>query len=211
MIGQTISHYRIKAKLGEEGMGAVYTAEDLTLGREVALKLLPDALASDAQARRWLLKEAKLASRLNHPHIATIYEVNDSEGTLFLAMELVSGNTLKYILRRGALGPIQLLEIARQIADGLSEAYWAGVIHHDIKPGNIMLDSRSRVRILDFGLAALTGRDRSVSETEDTFTRTSAQLARAAQCRTWRQSNCVARLRTTAPTSFPSVCCCMNV
>ena len=91
MIGQTILHYRIKAKLGEGGMGAVYSAEDLKLGREVALKFLPESLASDAQARRRLLKEAKLASRLNHPHIATIYEVNESGGTPFLAMELVSG------------------------------------------------------------------------------------------------------------------------
>ena len=105
MIGQTILHYRIKAKLGEGGMGAVYSAEDLKLGRDVALKFLPESLASDAEARRRLLKEAKLASRLNHPHIATIYEVNESEGTPFLAMELVSGETLKQVLQRGALEP----------------------------------------------------------------------------------------------------------
>jgi len=178
MIGQTISHYRIKAKLGEGGMGAVYGAEDLKLGREVALKFLPETLASDAQARHRLLKEAKLASRLNHPHIATIYEVNDSEGTPFLAMELVSGEPLKQVLRRGALQPARLLEIARQIAEGLREAHQAGVIHHDIKPGNIMLDSRSRVKILDFGLAVLTGRERSAGETEETFiTRTSVQAS----------------------------------
>ena len=177
MIGQTISHYRIKAKLGEGGMGAVYRAEDLKLGREVALKFLPDALAPDAQARDRLLKEARLASRLNHPHIATIYEVNDSEGTTFLAMELVEGETLKQVLRRGALEPTQLLEIARQIGEGLREAHQAGVVHHDIKPGNIMLDSRSRVKILDFGLAVLT-RERSTGETEETFvTRTSTQAS----------------------------------
>jgi len=175
MIGQTILHYRIKAKLGEGGMGAVYSAEDLKLGREVALKFLPESLASDAQARRRLLKEAKLASRLNHPHIATIYEVNESGGTPFLAMELVSGETLKQVLHRGAMEPTHLLEVARQIAEGLSEAHQAGVIHHDIKPGNIMFDSRARVKILDFGLAVLAGRDRSAAETEETFfTRTSA-------------------------------------
>ena len=178
MTGQTISHYRIKAKLGEGGMGAVYRAEDLKLGREVALKFLPEAMAPDAQARDRLLKEAQLASRLNHPHIATIYEVNDSEGTTFLAMELVAGETLKQILRHGALEPTQLLEIARQIGEGLREAHQAGVIHHDIKPGNIMLDSRSRVKILDFGLAVLTSRERSAGETEETFvTRTSAQAS----------------------------------
>jgi len=127
MIGLTISHYRIKSKLGEGGMGAVYSAEDLKLGRDVALKFLPETLASDANARRRLLVEAKLASRLNHPHIATIYEVNDSEGAPFLAMELVQGETLKQVLNRGALEPTQLLEIARQIAEGLREA----VVHED--------------------------------------------------------------------------------
>jgi serine/threonine protein kinase/tetratricopeptide (TPR) repeat protein len=178
MIGLTISHYRIKSKLGEGGMGAVYSAEDLKLGRDVALKFLPETLASDAHARRRLLVEAKLASRLNHPHIATIYEVNDSEGAPFLAMELVHGETLKQVLNRGALEPIQLLEIARQIAEGLREAHQAGVIHHDIKPGNIMLDSRSRVKILDFGLAVLTGRERSGDETVENFvTRTSTQAS----------------------------------
>jgi serine/threonine protein kinase/tetratricopeptide (TPR) repeat protein len=178
MIGQTISRYRIKAKLGEGGMGAVYAAEDLKLGREVALKFLPETLASDAQARYRLLKEAKLASRLNHPRIATIYEVNDSEGAPFLAMELVSGETLKQVLRGGTLEPTQLLEVARQIAEGLCEAHQAGVIHHDIKPGNIMLDSRSRVKILDFGVAVPTGRERSGGETEEVFiTRTSTQAS----------------------------------
>ena len=178
MIGQTISHYRIKAKLGQGGMGAVYRAEDLKLGREVALKFLPEALAADAQARDRLVKEAQLASRLNHPHIATIYEVNDSEGTTFLAMELVAGETLKQVLHGGALAPTQLLEIARQSGEGLREAHQAGVIHHDIKPGNIMLDSRSRVKILDFGLAVLTDRERSADETEAAFvTRTSAQAS----------------------------------
>ena len=144
----------------------------------MALKFLPEAMAPDAQARDRLLKEAQLASRLNHPHIATIYEVNDSEETTFLAMELVAGETLKQILRHGALEPTQLLEVARQIGEGLREAHQAGVIHHDIKPGNIMLDSRSRVKILDFGLAVLTSRERSAGETEETFvTRTSAQAS----------------------------------
>jgi len=178
MIGQTVSHYRIKAKLGAGGMGAVYRAEDLKLGREVALKFLSEPLAGDAQARLGLLKEARLASRLNHPNIAAIYEVNDSEGTPFLAMELVLGEPLKDVLRRGALEPTQVLEIARQIAEGLDEAHQAGVIHHDIKPANIMLDSRSRVKILDFGLAALAGRERFEGETEETFiTRASVEAS----------------------------------
>ncbi len=176
MVGQTISHYRIVAKLGEGGMGAVYHAQDLRLGREAALKFLPAGMAVDPQARKRLLKEAQAASRLNHPNIATIYEVNESEELPFIAMELVNGESLKQILQRGALSPQQLLDIARQIAEGLQEAHRAGVYHRDIKPANIMLDSKARVKILDFGLATLAGRERALGETEDTFvTRTYTQ------------------------------------
>ena len=176
MIGQTISHYRIHAKLGEGGMGAVYRAEDLTLGRDVALKFLPADTAADSQARKRLLKEAQAASRLNHPNIATIYEVNATESTPFISMELVIGKTLKETLLHAALTPAQFVSTARQIAEGLREAHRSGVYHRDIKPGNIMLDSRSRVKILDFGLAELSRRERTVGETEETFaTRTSTQ------------------------------------
>jgi non-specific serine/threonine protein kinase len=176
VIGQTISHYRISAKLGEGGMGAVYRAQDLSLGREVALKFLPADMVADPQARKRLLKEAQAASRLNHPNIATIYEVNEGENAPFISMELVTGQTLKEILPRGGLAPARFLDIARQIAEGLQEAHRAGVYHRDIKPGNIMLDPRSRVKILDFGLAALAGHERAASETEETFvTRTSTQ------------------------------------
>src|SRR5256884_2230216 len=117
-------------------------------------------MAVDRQASERLLKEAQAASRLNHPSIATIYEVNESEELPFIAMELVNGESLKQILQRGALAPQQLLDIARQIAEGLHEAHRAGVYHRDIKPANIMLDSKARVKILDFGLATLAGRDR---------------------------------------------------
>jgi serine/threonine protein kinase/Flp pilus assembly protein TadD len=157
-------------------MGAVYRAQDLTLGREIALKFLPAEMAADPQARKRLLKEAQAASRLNHPSIATIYEVNESEDQSFIAMELVTGSTLKQILQRGALDPAQFLDIARQVAEGLQEAHDAGVFHRDIKPANIMLDGKSRVKILDFGIASLARRDRSTGETEETFaTRTSTQ------------------------------------
>jgi non-specific serine/threonine protein kinase len=176
LIGQTISHYRIHAKLGEGGMGAVYRAEDLTLGRDVALKFLPADTATDPQARKRLLREAQAASRLNHPNIATIYEVNATENTPFISMELVIGETLKETLLRAALTPAQFVSTARQIAEGLWEAHRSGVYHRDIKPGNIMLDSRSRVKILDFGLAELTRHERTLGETEETFaTRTSTQ------------------------------------
>ncbi|MDQ1450738.1 MAG: eukaryotic-like serine/threonine-protein kinase [Acidobacteriaceae bacterium] len=176
MIGQTISHYRIHAKLGEGGMGAVYRAEDLTLGRDVALKFLPADTAADPQARKRLLKEAQAASRLNHPNIATIYEVNATENTPFISMELVIGETLKQTLLHAAPTPAQFVSTARQIAEGLREAHRSGVYHRDIKPGNIMLDSRSRVKILDFGLAELGRHERTLGETEETFaTRTSTQ------------------------------------
>lgn len=175
-IGQTIAHYRIHAKLGEGGMGAVYRAEDLSLGRQVALKFLPADMVANAQAGKRLLKEAQAASRLNHPNIATIYEVNEWENAPFISMELVTGQTLKQILPRGGLAPARFLDIARQIAEGLQEAHRAGVYHRDIKPSNIMLDSRSRVKILDFGLAAIARHERAAGETEETSaTHTAAQ------------------------------------
>ena len=176
MIGQTISHYRILAKLGEGGMGAVYRAQDLTLGRVVALKFLPVDAAADPQARKRLLKEAQAASHLNHPGIGTIYEVNESESSPFIAMELVPGATLKQMLQHGALETRQFPDVAWQIAEGLQEAHCAGVFHGDIKPANIMLDARSRVKILDFGLATLAQRDHVAGETEETWaTGTSTQ------------------------------------
>jgi len=169
VIGQTISHYRILAKLGEGGMGAVYRAQDVTLGREVALKFLPPKTEADPQARTRLLQEAKTASQLNHPNIATIYEVNESESLPFMAMELVTGATLKRILDNGRLEATQFLDIARQMAEGLQEAHRAGVFHGDIKPANIMLDARSHVKILDFGLATLSQQDRVTDGTEETL------------------------------------------
>ena len=174
--GARLGPYRIESKLGEGGMGVVYRARDLSLGREVALKLLPADMVADPQARKRLLKEAQAASRLNHPNIATIYEVNEWENVPFISMELVTGQTLKQILSRGGLSPAQFLGIARQIAEGLQEAHRKGVYHRDIKPGNIMLDSRSQVKILDFGLAVIAWHERGAGETDESFsTRTVTQ------------------------------------
>lgn len=169
MIGQTVSHYRITAKLGEGGMGAVYQAEDLKLQRPVALKFLTSELAAEPQGRQRLLMEARAASRLNHPNIATIYEVGETENLLFIAMELISGETLKDIMRRGVLPASQLLDLARQIAEGMNEAHQVGVLHRDIKPGNIMLQGGRRVKILDFGLAVVTDRQKKSQEDTDEF------------------------------------------
>ncbi len=169
LTGKTISHFRIAGKLGAGGMGEVYRAADLKLQRDMALKFLPAELAADEQARERLVKEARAASRLNHPNIATIYEVDEADGVPFIAMELVQGESLRDILRRRPIAPAQLLDIARQIAEGLQEAHQGGVLHRDIKPANIMLDARGRVKILDFGLAAMAVVERAPDEAEDQF------------------------------------------
>ncbi len=169
MIGQTVAHYRITAKLGEGGMGAVYRADDLRLKRAVALKFLPAEAAADKLYRQRMLNEARVASQLNHPHIGTVYEISEEGESPFIAMELVSGESLKDMLRRGPLPPDSLAELARQIAEGLQEAHQAGVTHRDIKPANIMVDARRRVKILDFGLAVMSERGRGAGETVEAF------------------------------------------
>jgi serine/threonine protein kinase/Flp pilus assembly protein TadD len=176
MIGQTISHYRILDKLGEGGMGAVYRAEDLILHREVALKFLPQGAAIDREARARFLLEAQAASRLNHPNIATIYELNADEDEPFIAMELVAGETLRDHLRRSTPNSEFVLRTARAIADGLREAHARGVVHHDIKPANVMLPARSSVKILDFGLSELARPEHTAAGSEEaTLTRMATQ------------------------------------
>jgi serine/threonine protein kinase len=176
MIGKSIGHYRVLGKLGEGGMGVVYRARDEKLDREVALKFLPPELASNREARQRLLQEARAASRLSHPNIATIYEVGEADGTPFIALELVSGESLKQVIERGRLPRPRLGEIVRQIAAGLNEAHQAGVLHRDIKPGNIMVDAKGRVKILDFGLAVIAARERGPEETAENYiTRTATQ------------------------------------
>jgi len=155
VIGQTLSHYRILSQLGQGGMGVVYEAEDTRLGRRVAIKVLPTEACCDAQAMERFLREARIVSSLNHPHICTLHDIGEHEGEQFMVMELIEGESLKARIARGPLPVDDVLELGLQMADALDAAHARGVVHRDIKPANLFVTSRGQIKVLDFGVAKL--------------------------------------------------------
>ena len=167
MIGRVVSHYEILAKLGEGGMGVLYKARDSRLDRLVALKILRPDKVKDPERRRRFVQEARAASALNHPHIVTVYDIGETDGVHFIAMEHVEGTTLADRIGRRGLPLPDALRHAAQIADALAQAHAKGIVHRDLKPANVMVTANGSTKVLDFGLAKLVETDVAEEETTE--------------------------------------------
>ena len=154
MIGTTLSHYKIREKLGSGGMGDVYVAEDTELGRKVALKVLPSEVAESEERRARFKREARAIAALNHPNIVTVYSVEEADGVHFMTMELVRGKMLTELQPQNGFALSKFLEITIPLADAVAAAHQEGITHRDLKPDNVMLSDEGRVKVLDFGLAS---------------------------------------------------------
>ena len=158
--GTMVSHYRLVEKIGAGGMGEVYLAEDTQLDRKVALKFLPTHLSQDEAARARFAREAKASAKLDHPNIVQIFEVGEFQGRPFFAMAHIKGKSLREVIKQGKLSIADAIRYTMQICDGLNNAHSEGIVHRDIKPANIIIDKDNRLRILDFGLATVTGEEK---------------------------------------------------
>jgi len=158
--GTMVSHYRIVEKIGAGGMGEVYLAEDTELDRKVALKFLPPHLCQDEDCRKRFKREAQAAAKLDHPNIVPVYEVGDFKGRPFFAMAHIEGKSLRQVIKEGKLTVEESVNLTMQICEGLHKAHESGVVHRDIKPGNILIDNEKRVRVVDFGLATVSGEEK---------------------------------------------------
>jgi eukaryotic-like serine/threonine-protein kinase len=167
LLGTTIGHYQITAKLGQGGMGEVYRATDTKLDREVAIKVLPPAFSQNKERLARFEREAKTLAQLNHPNIASVHGSDQEEGTTFLVMEHIDGEDLSVRLRQGALPIDDVIDICGQVAKGLEAAHAKGIIHRDLKPGNIKVTIEGQVKVLDFGLAKALEHESVIGEPVD--------------------------------------------